>query len=215
MTKMRKLVVIDTETGGLDATEHSILSLAAVVWMDGSIEGKFQVVVKEPNMCVTLEALRINGFTKEILDTEGVSPVTAVHALQNFLLTHDLRSRVTLAGHNVGFDLGFLKRLYRLAGMSTKEYESRFSHRSLCTQTLALGLEAAGRCDFKGTGLNALCEYFSIVIREGGVHGRHDALEDATATAKLLTKELALIRDPRKDAPGTSVQAAPGDEPQN
>jgi DNA polymerase-3 subunit epsilon len=206
MSKMRKLVVIDTETGGLDPSEHSILSLAAVVWVDGAIEGKFQVVVHEPNMSVTLEALRINGFTKEILETEGVSPVTAAH---------DLRSRVTLAGHNVGFDLGFLKRLYRLAGMSTKEYESRFSHRALCTQTLALALEAAGRCDFKSTGLNGLCEYFGIAIREGGARGRHDALEDATATAKLLTKELALIRDPRKDAPGTSVQAAPGVEPQN
>jgi DNA polymerase III epsilon subunit-like protein len=175
------------------------------VWNDGSIEGKFQVVIREPNMKTTLEALRINGFTKEILETEGVSPVTAVLALQNFLLTHDLRSRVTLAGQNVGFDIGFLKRLYRIAGKTEKEYTAKFSHRALCTQTLALGLEAADRCTFKSTGLNGLCDYFGIVIREGGAEGRHDALEDATATAKLLTAELALIRDPRKAAPYPDV----------
>jgi len=201
MTKMRKLVVIDTETGGLESSEHSILSLAAVVWVDGSIDGKFQVIIREPQMSTTLEALRINGFTQEILDTEGVSPVTAVNALQNFLLTHDLRSRVTLVGHNVAFDLGFLKRLYRIAGITQKEYASRFSHRALCTQGIALALEAAGRCDFRSTGLNGLCEYFGIDIREGGKLGRHDALEDATATARLLTKELDLIRDTRREAP--------------
>ncbi len=197
-TKSRRIAVIDTETGGLDPNEHSILSLAIVLWQDGSIAGKFQVVVREPMLSTTLEALKINGFTQEILDTDGVSPMTAVMAMKNFLLSNDWRTRVTLGGHNVAFDVGFLKRLCRLGGMTPKEYNTMFSHRAICTQTLALALEVADRCTFRSTGLDALTKYFGIEIREGGVHGRHDALEDATATAKLLTKELELIRDPRR-----------------
>jgi DNA polymerase III epsilon subunit-like protein len=161
------------------------------------VEGKFQVVVREPQISTTLEALRINGFTGERLEAEGVSPLTAVLSLQNFLLLSDMRNRVTLAGHNVAFDIGFLKRLYRLAGMTEKQYGTKFSHRSLCTQTLALALEAAGRVNFGcGTSLNALCKYFGIDIREGAEQGKHDALEDAEATARLLSKELAMIARP-------------------
>lgn len=197
--KSKRFAVIDTETGGLDPNEHSILSLAVVLWEDGGITGKFQVVIREPNMRTTLEALKINGFTQDILEAEGVSPLTAVMSLKNFLAANEWRQRVTLAGHNVAFDVGFLRRLCRLGGMTPKEYGTLFSHRSLCTQTLALALEATGRCVFGSTSLDALCKYFGIVIREGGEQGRHDALEDATATAKLLTAELALIRDPRKD----------------
>lgn len=190
MTKNRVLI-IDTETGGLDPAEHSILSLAAVVWKDGAIDAKFQVVIREPQISTTLEALRINGFTGERLENEGVSPLTAVQSLNNFLLANDIRNRVTLGGHNVAFDIGFLKRLYRLAAVTPKEYGAKFSHRSLCTQTLALALEVAGLETFQSTSLDALCKQFGIDIREGGVKGAHDALEDAVATGKLLTKLLS------------------------
>lgn len=210
--KTHRLLVIDTETGGLDSNEHSILSLAAVIWNSGSIEAKFQVVIREPQMSTTLEALRINGFTMEVLETEGVSPATAVMALENFLLINDFRTRATLAGHNVGFDIGFLKRLYRLGGRSPKEYEKLYSHRALCTQTLALALQTADRCNFKGTGLDSLCKFFGIEIRAGGSYGRHDALEDATATALLLTKELDLIRNPAQVVP-EQVEIAEPDSP--
>lgn len=194
MTKNRVLI-IDTETGGLDPAEHSILSLAAVVWKDGAIDAKFQVVIREPQISTTLEALRINGFTGERLENEGVSPLTAVQSLNNFLLANDIRNRVTLGGHNVAFDIGFLKRLYRLAALTPKEYGVKFSHRAICTQTLALGLELAGVVNFGcGTSLNDLCKFFGIDIREGGTAGKHDALEDAVATGKLLTKLLARMQ---------------------
>jgi DNA polymerase III epsilon subunit-like protein len=201
----KRLLVIDCETGGLDCREHSILSLGAVIWNDNSIDAKFQVVIREPLMSTTLEALRINGFTNEIIENEGVSPSTAVQALQNFLLANDLRGRITLVGHNVAFDVGFLRRLYRLAGLSDKQYEKMFSHRVLCTQSLALALEAAGRCDFRRTSLDALCRYFKIDIREDASFGRHDALEDACAAAHLLTAELALIRNPGKESDDATI----------
>lgn len=197
----KRLLVIDCETGGLNCVEHSVLSLGAVIWNDGSIDAKFQVVIREPQISTTLEALRINGLTHEIIENEGVSTLTAVQSLQNFLLANDLRPRITLVGHNVAFDVGFLKRLYRLAGVTDKEYGKWFSHRVLCTQTLALALETVERCDFKSTSLNALCRYFKIKIRDEDTYGRHDALEDATAAARLLTAELALIRDPRREPP--------------
>jgi DNA polymerase III epsilon subunit-like protein len=201
----KRLLILDAETGGLDCAEHSVLSLGAVIWNNGNIDAKFQVVIREPQMSTTLEALRVNGLTHEIIENEGVSPLTAVQALQNFLLANDLHPRITLAGHNVAFDVGFLRRLYRLAGFPDKAYGKIFSYRVLCTQTLALALEAAGRCDFKSTSLDALCKHFKIKIRDEDTYGRHDALEDATAAARLLTAELALIRDPPREPPSQST----------
>jgi len=194
MTKMRRFVVIDTETGGLDPNEHSILSLGAVYLLDGAIQDTFSVVIAEPEMSTTLEALRVNGMTMAQIEAEGLPPVVAVNALTSWLLKNDLRQRNTLAGHNVAFDIGFLKRLYRQAGKTDKEYSNCFSHRSLCTQTLALGLDAACVREFPHTSLDGLAKALGVVIREGGEKGKHDSLEDAVATAKILVKELALMR---------------------
>jgi DNA polymerase III epsilon subunit-like protein len=203
---MRKLVVIDTETGGFDPSKHSILSLGAVIWNQGGIEEKLSLLINEGDIVAEDQALRVNGLTVEKVQAEGVSLLSAMGAIENMLLRHDIyKKRVTLAGHNVAFDAGFLQRLYRLAGQEAK-YKTLFSHRMVCTQTLAISLELAGRVKWQSTGLNALTDHFGIAIREGGAKGKHDSLEDAVATAELLNKLLLFIRDPRQVVPLTQVK---------
>lgn len=190
MSAKRKLLIIDTETGGLDPMKQSILSLGAVVWNQGSIDDTFYVEIAEPEIIAEEAALKVNGMVVDTLREQGSSPSLAIAGLENFLLKNNLGTRVTLAGHNVSFDVGFLQRLYRLAA---KDYGKRFSHRALCTMTAAMLLEQAGKLDQRSLGLNALCAAYGIVIREEGKEGRHNALEDAVATAKLLTKLLSLL----------------------
>jgi len=178
----RKIVVLDTETGGLDPNTHSILSLGAVVWHDGGIDDTFYTLIAEPEIHADPAALKVNGLNLDTVRSEGADPLSAVLALNNFLLKNDLRGLVTVGGHNVSFDVGFVRRLFNLAG---RKYP--FSHRSLCTQTAALLLEQAGRIDPPGTSLDVLCKLFGIQVRAGGELGKHNALEDAKATALLLT----------------------------
>lgn len=192
MTKFRpKLVVVDTETGGLDPEKESILTLAAVIWHEGGIEDSIEIRIAEPEIVANQGALRVNGIDLDELRREGVSPLTAVNTLENFLQKHDLRRNVMLAGHNLAFDVGFLKRLYRLA---QRDYSKRFTHRGVCTQSAAVFLNLCGILDVRGFSGDVLFRHFGITPEErAGNGGKHTALGDATATAHLLTRLTRLI----------------------
>lgn len=181
-----KLLMVDTETGGLDPAIHSLFSVAMVIWEDGEIKDSLHITVKEPNGVVTAEAIKINGFTKERID-KGLTPNQTVFKITEFCKKNGIAWNAEIGGHNVAFDAGFLQRLYKLAG---KKYP--FSHRMICTQSAALILRLAGKFDVKSTKLDDLCEKYGIVIRMEG-QPTHDALEDITATAHLLTKLLKEI----------------------
>ena len=185
----RKLLVIDCETGGLDPQMHSILSFAAVVVNAGAIEDMMHLLIAEPEIIAEPEALRVNGLSVEQLKVAGVTPAQAVWALENMLQQHDMRGRVTLAGCNVAFDVGFMKRLYRLAN---GDFSGRFSRRTLDVQTGALLLEQAGRISLPGgsASLDSLCDHFGVPLDRGA---GHSALEDAEATAQVLHKMLILL----------------------
>ena len=136
-------------------------------------------------------ALKVNKLTIEQVRAEGVTPHAALAAIRLMLQKNDMRSDVRIVGHNVAFDIGYLKRLFRLAG-EEPAYRKLFSYRSLCTQAGALLLEQAGRIDLPGgsASLDALVKLWAVKLDR--VEG-HNALADAYATAEVLNKELALI----------------------
>jgi len=188
-----KIIVVDTETGGLDAGTKSILSLGAVILEDDSVIDEFYTVICEDEIFADAQALKVNGFTVGRIKEIGVSPAKAVDQFISFLSKHNLTRRATLAGHNVGFDIGFLKRLFRLAGKEAK-YDQLFSFRTIDTQAVAQLLQMAGRITVKSTSLDSLCKACGVTIRDGVVH---NAAEDARATAVLFTGFLDMIRLPK------------------
>jgi DNA polymerase III epsilon subunit-like protein len=181
----RKLLVIDTETGGLNPECHAILSLAAVVYHDAP-EEHIHLVIKDPEGLLSSSALAVNGFTEERVNAEGVTPWEAVQRLKALLQKNDMRGRVTLVGHNLPFDVGFLRRLYRLAG---EDFDAQFSHGGLDTKVAALLLEQAGRISMETASLIHAAPAVGVKVTQA-----HDALSDALATAKALKRMLDLIK---------------------
>ena len=181
---MARLLVVDTETGGLDPAQESLLSLAAVVLEDGEIVDTLSIYINEPEIIANPKALEINGIDLDKVREVGMSPSDAVNHLEFFIRKYwGSLWNVTLGGHNVSFDVGFLRRLYRLAG---RKYP--FTYRVVCSQTGFALFMYAGKFREKPTSLNSACAHYGITIREGGVSGAHNALEDAIASAKLITK---------------------------
>jgi DNA polymerase-3 subunit epsilon len=185
----RKLVVVDTETGGLNPESHSILSVAALILDGDKIVDEYYTLINEGE-CVVAEgsALKVNGLTMERVRSEGVSPEVAVKGINDLLTKHALRG-ATLVAHNAAFDVGFMKRLYRLAG---QDYEKRFAYRHLCTVTGALLLDQAGIIVLPSgsASLDNLIKLFGIEAdRE-----KHDALVDARACASILSAILRSMR---------------------
>lgn len=188
---MSDLLFIDTETGGLDSRVHSIISLAAVVWRDGQLGNRFEVFIREPHLCLDPEALSVNRIDVHWLQRNGKTPQLAVEEFerficQNFSVAGDA-PRVTLAGHNVGFDVGFLKRLY---GFSNHSYDKRFGHRSIDTSSILAFLILAKIIPIDAPRSDLAFSYFGIEFEP---NSRHTALGDCIATAKMFNRLLNLI----------------------
>jgi DNA polymerase-3 subunit epsilon len=175
-----KIVVLDVETGGLDPNRHCILELGACVWEDGVISSEdFSLPIYEGGvLCYNADAMRINKIDLGTWSEIGVSPAEAVEQFEKWLDKHELADGVSLGGHNVGFDVAFLKRLYRLA----KAKYTRFDHHLLDTASLLQFMNLRGV--YCPLGLNQAIKFFGVEQNKN----KHRALHDALATARLLTK---------------------------
>jgi DNA polymerase-3 subunit epsilon len=197
---MPRLLVFDTETGGIDPDAHSLLDLGATVWEDGITTADFQVFVAEPCLRVTADAMAINEINLETHRERAVPPAEALARLHAFVTTQfksELAAgeKVVLVGHNVAFDIGFLKRLYRdCAG----DFEALYSHRAMDTAGIIRFLGLAGMLSLPGAGLEGALSYFNIQVPP---KDRHTALGDAKATAILLNRLLETVRGPRVQNP--------------
>ena len=184
---MENIVVLDTETGGLDPTKHSLLSIGVVVLNDNLEElGRKEIFVKEDEIVADEIALKINKINLEWLKENGKDPFNAIVELEWFLAQFfdcSKESAISLAGHNIQFDVGFMKRLYRLTN-GQKKYEQTFSHRVVDTASVLRFLKLAG-ISSAGSSSNKAFEYYKIVVAE---EKRNTALGDAVATAELLRK---------------------------
>ena len=189
---MSRLLVIDTETGGLDPERHSILSLGAVVWADGKLGETFEVRIVEPEISVEPEAMAVNRINLEEHQVRGQSPPEAVRRFLAFLDRNfgpaDTREKIDLVGHNIMFDVGFLRRLLRICGGSLSDF---FSHRYLDTAGIVRFLILAKKVSMSGASSNQAFEYFGVSVPP---NARHTALGDAIATAKLLNALLGVLR---------------------
>ena len=175
-------MVVDTETGGLSSDRHSILSLAGVVWEPKqSIKLLFDFYIREEEVITTKRALEVNKIDLNTLK-DGLTPVDAVKTIKRSLdkhFGHD-RSPVTLVGHNISFDVGFIKRLYRFAQM---DYYADFRDRAIDTASILSFFMIAGKIKGNRASADVLFEATDTKIE---IEDRHTAKGDAIATAKAI-----------------------------
>jgi DNA polymerase III epsilon subunit-like protein len=187
---INKLLVVDTETGGLDPSKQSILSLAGVVMQDNAVLDTIEIFVNEPDIHADAAALKVNGIKLDWLRENGKTPLQAAEELGTFLYKHfgtaaQFSNRIVLVGQNTKFDIGFLKRLYRLAyGVDgARIFEQRFSHRDLDTAVLLRFFGMAHVLPFDGGSLDDAATHYKIKTDD---LPRHSALGDALLCARVL-----------------------------
>lgn len=166
-TPVVSFAVVDFETTGLDPQTDRILQVAAVlVDAEGSITDSFETIVRPQNP-ETFEngAEHVNGISPEQV-ANGMPLRDALEKLWSMS-----RGRMFTA-HNAAFDIGFLHAESRRVGLDETVEE--------WIDTLAL----ARHTDTERTrrhSLSALCDHYGIERDR-----EHEALSDATATARLL-----------------------------
>lgn len=181
-----KILFIDTETGGLNPSQHSLLSIALVVWQEYEIIDTIEILINDGVLYTTEKALKINGIDLVEHVKLAKSPIEAIQEFNSFLLLHfKSDEKITLAGHNINFDVNFLRHFLTLNNYSSSNW---FSHRYVDTSTILYYLYLSGKINQKAISSKQAFELFGIKVV-----GRHTALGDAMATAKLFTVLLKLI----------------------
>ncbi len=180
---MNKLLFIDTETGGLNPDQHSLLSLGMVVWEDKKVIDSVEILINDGKLAVTEEALAINKIDLDVHKRMALSSSEAQAEVISFIGRHfPQHGKITLAGHNVHFDVSFLKVSF---AANNKDFNSYFSHRIIDTSSILYYLFLAGQIKRKAISSDDAFDLFDIKVE-----GRHTALGDAIATAKLFNKLL-------------------------
>lgn len=91
---------------------------------------------------------------------------------------------MTVAGHNIAFDISFIKQLYKKGGYNFTE---DFSHRTVDTASILQFLYFTGKLQKNISSSDAAFQYFNIDVKK-----RHTALDDCRATVCLFN-ELILL----------------------
>ncbi len=153
------MIAIDIETTGLDPKQDAIIELAAVRFNGGQVEDTFQTLVY-PNRPIPSNITALTHITNEM--------VRNAPQLKDVILQFDaFIGKETVIGHNVGFDLAFLRQIGIL-----KE------NRALDTYELAaVILPTAPRYN-----LGVLASHLGITVND-----QHRALADCHTTRQLYS----------------------------
>lgn len=182
-----RLLFIDTETGGIDPTKHTLFSIGLVVWdsTNGILDSK-EILIKSDEYIITKEAQRINRFERDTHELTALPPKKAIERIIDFNSNwFDLNMLVPLAGHNTQFDVSFIKTFLK---ENNRSYNEIFSHRIIDTYTLLRSLYYAGKITDDISSSAQAFKYFNIKVEN-----RHSAQGDAIATAELFEKLLKLM----------------------
>lgn len=176
---MERIIFFDTETGGTNPDKHSLLSVGMVAWdRNNGIIKTQEVFLKSENYVFTNEAKKINKFDREKHDAIAASHGDAVDGIRDFCITYSGQtSEIQIAGHNIQFDVAFLKKLFQ---EQNRSFNRLFSHRMIDTYSILKFLVDSERIDLNPISSAGAFKLFGIKV-----NGRHSALGDAVATAQL------------------------------
>lgn len=181
-------VFIDTETGGTIPTKHSLLSVGVVIWdrYEGVIS-KREFIIKHKRYYVTEKAKEINKFEREYYNNNGMDEKQFINEFLEYLYCFfDYTVAIPIIGHNIQFDVNFLKAVFRKNNRSFNQY---FSHRFIDTYSVYKTCVLAGLIESNINSSADAFRYFNIKV-----DGRHSALGDAIATLTLYEKLINLIK---------------------
>tara|TARA_Y100001973_G_scaffold51268_1_gene76074 strand:- start:1580 stop:2167 length:588 start_codon:yes stop_codon:yes gene_type:complete len=170
---MRKYVIIDTETTGLDAEIHEMIAFGAIVMIGHQITEKVEIKWHPTRPeSANLEAMKINGYSNYTWrDSVGVD--RAASLIDLFLTMH---KDGICVGHNLYFDKKFIEAFGMEHGVTLKLSNPYLDTRDICRSVL-------GAYGCHSMRLDDICEFLGWKRRRA-----HSALSDCEDCAKIIQK---------------------------
>ena len=187
---MRTCVSLDLETTGLDSTRDAIIEIGAVKFRDDDILESFQTMVN-PERSIPYKVQQLTGISDA--DVQNAPPLS-----QALFRLHKFVGDAPVVGHNINFDLEFIRRHSMLLdnpGMDTFElasilmpYAPQYSLYSLAkSQGLAIETEHRALDDAR------LAQQFFLKLKELALNLGLDVLSEVSALAARSDWSLSLF----------------------
>jgi DNA polymerase III epsilon subunit-like protein len=174
------MIVIDTETTGIDPVKNSLLSIGAIDFNDPTRRFYGECRIFDEAL-ISREALTINGFTEESI--RDVSKMSDKELLLKFVEWANGSSDTTFAGENPSFDRDFMRQTALRYGLDWK-----FAHRTVDLHSVAYayirgrGMTLPMKNGHTGQDLAATLR----LVGMSDTRKAHNALEDALLEAEAF-----------------------------
>ena len=185
----RDLIVIDVETTGTTQAS-SVIQLGAVIYTRKGelLEHTFNAYIKPYREEWTSKAEKCHGISKDFLDKKGLEVEKALKMFDDWYCVNKKKAKdYYIAQWSASFDSNRLEEAYMYSNIVYP-----FTYRTFdIASFVRLYLASSGRLKKNKVSLADCCEAFHVPIDRDKCH---DALYDATLTAKLLkslTDEIA------------------------
>jgi DNA polymerase III epsilon subunit family exonuclease len=175
---IKDILIIDVETTGIDPISDTLVQLAALILDKKTLDicHEFSMFIR-PETTISENAKATHGLDEKTL-RHAEDSCTVLQKFQNFA-----PPTVLLAGHNVSFDVNFLKNAYARCNLSFP-----FDYHTIDIWSIAFFILGASGVKLETYSLSVLAKYFGISRRE-----KHDALEDVCVSARILKYLFELI----------------------
>lgn len=161
------VVVLDTETTGLDAERDEVIQLAAIRIDDrGRTLDKFSRFIRPSAGRLVGDSVNIHGFTDEFLAERGEPAAEVFRDFNKFA------AGAVLAGHNIHFDLAILESHFARAGVASAINSAVYD---------TLDIFRRFYPELKNHKLGTIGEFIGVQHASS-----HDAFDDICATAECL-----------------------------
>lgn len=184
------ILFIDCETTGLDPSRNAMIEFAAELHSSGAKVAEFSTPMYDKKSPVTLGALRVNGKNlKQIYELKDEA--VALMELVDWLLSLKVEGPVYVCGHNVHFDISFLRALfnkYNLEGL-----DQVIGYHFIDTSAIGIALVASGKLQVENNkvSLSSLAKALGIDISQ---YQLHTAGGDVKLTVDVYNAMVTLIK---------------------
>jgi len=177
-----KILVLDTETTGLDITRHEIIQIGFLL-IEMSVNQSYKVLDEteiniKPLHLETAEevALAINGFTQ--IKWKNTKPIN-----KHFkLIKEKIENCDIMLGQNLIFDLKFIKQSFANWNEDPPKFPPYMDTKWMATQLLNEG-------SLKSTSMDKMCAHFNIKV-EGKAHTALVDCKRTLAVWDILSKKI-------------------------
>lgn len=176
--------MVDVETSGANPFRNEVLAVALVPLLSDA--APLDLYVRPNKIVWNVHAKEMFKGYQERWEERAVDPQAACEHIERYLADTFPSRPVTPIGHNIGFDVAFLRKLAFLGG---RDQLAHLSHRGIDTHTILYLLHMQDKVPEVALTSDGAFRHFDIRVPDAD---RHTAIGDALGTKQLMLRLLDL-----------------------